>query len=697
MTRLRWLLVLAWTACLLVGGSTGLAAREPKRVLLLHSFDGQFPPFDHFTARFRGEVSRQSAEPIEFYEVSLQPARFAERPPEGPIADFVLAMFGEKRLDLVVSIGGPAASFAHKNRERIFPETPLLLASVDVVHLEGFALSDSEAVVRVAHDPAAVVDSALRILPQTRNAFIVLGNSPLERFWRRRLAAEFERFEDRLTFIWSDGMSFSEILQRSSALPPASVILYFLLSVDSKNVPLVEQSGLTQLHAAANAPIFGSYEGQMGSGVVGGRLMSIDVLSTNAAEAALRLLRGESPRSIEIPIQSLEPPVFDSRELIRWDIDEARLPPGSTVKFRGLTLWGRYQNYIVVGGALWLLGALLVAALLFNLVRRRRAEQLLRQSSERLQGILDIAIDGILTVNRAGFIESMNPSAEKMFGYAAWQAIGQPVSMLIVGGTGRRQNGSTFRIDVEVREIPDRGMYTHFVRDITERIRIEQMDREFSRRLLEAQDAERARVARELNDDVTQRLARLAIDAGQHQSSPDPRVHASTMRAVHAELVRVGEDVDRLAYRLHPALLDRLGLARALQAECERVSEQQALPVGVTIGTLPQEIPHEAGLGLFRVTQEALENVSRHARASASEVQLEAARDGLLLIVRDDGVGFDLERERERPSLGLATMRERVRLLGGEFAVESDAGQGTTIRAWVPLRAESRRTEVSLR
>jgi len=227
------------------------------------------------------------------------------------------------------------------------------------------------------------------------------------------------------------------------------------------------------------------------------------------------------------------------------------------------------------------------------------------------------------------------------------------------------------------------------VRDITERKQAEQTAREFGGRLLHAQEAARARLARELHDDITQRLARLAIDAGRVETGLDGAARSETMREVRDGLVRLSEDVHSLSYRLHPALLEDLGLADALRAECERFTRQETIPINLKLENLPAKIPFATGLCLFRVTQEALRNVARHALAPAAEVSLRPLDSGLQLAVTDAGTGFDPRRQRQRPSLGLASMRERVRLLDGELDIESAPGQGTTILVWVPLKAKA--------
>ena len=200
-----------------------------------------------------------------------------------------------------------------------------------------------------------------------------------------------------------------------------------------------------------------------------------------------------------------------------------------------------------------------------------------------------------------------------------------------------------------------------------------------SGRLLTAHEDERRRLARELHDDLTQRLARLAIDAGKLERGV--AADASEMRK---DLVRLSEDVHALSYRLHPSVLDDLGLVEALRAECDRVARHGDLRVEVDARDVPEAVPSETSLCLFRVAQEALNNATRHGRASAVTVLLSPRDRGLQLAVSDNGNGFDPAHSRERASLGLASMRERVRLLRGQLDIESTPGRGTTVVAWVP-------------
>jgi len=226
------------------------------------------------------------------------------------------------------------------------------------------------------------------------------------------------------------------------------------------------------------------------------------------------------------------------------------------------------------------------------------------------------------------------------------------------------------------------------LQDITEQKRAEEELSNLSRRLIQAQEAERALLARELHDDVTQRMAVLAIDVGRAEAAARGGAQAETLGTVRESLVRLSEDIHSLAYRLHPSVLEELGLVEALRTECERKGRRGGIDVTLDLDPVPAAIGKDAALCLYRVAQEALNNVARHARAHAATVVLRQMDGGLLLAIRDDGVGFDPGEPRGRGSLGLVSMHERLRLVNGTLDVESAPGKGTVIVAWVPERGD---------
>lgn len=221
------------------------------------------------------------------------------------------------------------------------------------------------------------------------------------------------------------------------------------------------------------------------------------------------------------------------------------------------------------------------------------------------------------------------------------------------------------------------------------RRRAEEASSTLAGRLLTAHEDERRRLARDLHDDVTQRLARLAIDAGRMERGAGAAESDKVVRSLRDDLVRLSEDVHALSYQLHPSVLEDLGLAEGLRTECARLARQEPISVDVALDGVPDKVAREPSLCLFRVAQEALRNVVRHANAKAVTLTLTRHGRGLKLMVSDDGQGFDTSRVAARRSLGQISMRERVRLLGGWLDIAAAPGRGTTVVAWVPLEETS--------
>jgi signal transduction histidine kinase len=203
---------------------------------------------------------------------------------------------------------------------------------------------------------------------------MVTGSGPVSNFWHRQLDQEFTRFHDRLTFIWSDDLALDEIVRRCASLPVHSVIVYVTFGTDVQGGNYADERVLADLHATANAPVFGVQSVVLGKGAVGGVMMSIEDLSRNVADAAIRLLNGAPPGSVAIPIQQPGQPTFDWRELERWGISESRLPPGSVVRYRVPSLWSGYRGTVLTTLAVLAVQSLLIVGLLYQRRARQRAE-----------------------------------------------------------------------------------------------------------------------------------------------------------------------------------------------------------------------------------------------------------------------------------------------------------------------------------
>lgn len=1003
-----------WLPCLcgvivsliLAGAVRASAATPASRVLILESFDQGVVPFSTVSSVFRTSLARDAGRPVEFYEASLDTARFFEQEDEDALVQFLTRRTRSRPVNLVVPIGGPAARFVIRHRNELFPEVPVLFTGVDPRHFSREPKQPNSVLITHAIDPRIFVEDMLQLRSDTTNIAVVFGASALEKFWAAECRKEWQTFTNRLNFSWIEGLSLKETMEKVHRQPPHSFVFFGMFLLDGEGVPYDGAEGLKQVLAAANAPVYGVFSQYLGLGITGGRLYRESETAKVAAKAAIRILDGEPVETIPDSIARFGPPVYDSRELTRWSIAPKALPAGSVFQFAGPTFWDRNwgrvlglaalcvlelglivalalktaalrrehttatviadlssrfitlppdkldgeireaQSWIckslkIDASALWqwpagspekaalthlyrpaggppvpspmnatdhfpwclgrlqsgqivsvssleelppeasrdaevwrqhevksnltfplsvggqVFGALgfhttqcerkwsnpdvtalrVVAQIFTNALTRRNTDEALRNSEEQLnlaadsagaglwglnlatgvywltdrsRSILGVKPDEILTQER--FLSIVHPedrgaiSAKLEAALRTQEAVALEYRICCEDGTTRwllgrgrvqgqnahpeqvmgvvmdvttrksaeaalREAQSTLEAIVEstddliwsVEPVSfglmtfNQGMAQHFMshrgirvtkgmmpqhlfssedsaqrwrslyqkalesgpfsteyttfdgtmtlhlslsvlqregrvfgisvfgKDITQQKRVEQDLRAFSGRLIAAQEVERARLARELHDDVSQRLASLAIEVGRDQARSGSTAKDDTARFVRDELVRLGQDVHALSYRLHPSILEDLGLPAALRAEAEHCERLGDVRVSLGIQAMPEILPSEVALCVFRVVQEALRNAMRHSGAQFVAVTLRGADSGLHLGVQDNGCGFDPGKPREKPSLGLASMRERAYCLGGEFNVESWPGRGTSIYAWIPL------------
>jgi signal transduction histidine kinase len=246
--------------------------------------------------------------------------------------------------------------------------------------------------------------------------------------------------------------------------------------------------------------------------------------------------------------------------------------------------------------------------------------------------------------------------------------------------------------------------YSGFVEDITGRKQAEEASREIARilrqnendlrtlagRLIHNQEEERSRLARELHDDLVQRLAVFAIDIGRLEGElmDQPASVQEKLREMKKGMVKISGDVHNLSRRLHPSILDDLGLIKAVASECAGFSKREGIEVVFNHENILRVIPKDVSLSLYRIIQEGLSNISKHACAEHISVSLKGIDHDVLLSVQDDGLGFDSAEVKGKPGLGLSSIRERVGLIQGEFSIESQPGKGTRITVRVPLVKE---------
>lgn len=390
-----------WAVGLLLLLFAAPAAGETKRVLIVHSFGTGAPPFTTHSTAFAATLAKEMGEPIDLDEISLGMARYPQPDLEEAYVKFLAKRLQKWQPDLVAPVGSPAGRFVAKHRIRLFPRTPIVYTGMDRRTLPPGTLTDNATFVGESFDLPGLVEDILQLQPDTKHVAVVVGATPLERFWAKVFQEEFARFSDRVTFTWFNDLSFDQMLDRAASMPPRSFILVGLLLRDAKGVTYNQDDAIVRLHAVANAPINGMYGNQIGLGIVGGRLYQGEMEGVEAARVAIRILRGEGASSIPPRVIHTQKPRYDWRELQRWNISETRLPPGSVVEFRAPSVWRQYQRWIVGILVVGLVQAGLIVLLAVNLTRRRRVERALRESEGRVQLAADSARAGLWSLDLA--------------------------------------------------------------------------------------------------------------------------------------------------------------------------------------------------------------------------------------------------------------------------------------------------------
>jgi signal transduction histidine kinase len=678
---------------------SSIARGETRHVLVLSSSERPFAPQSGFADALVRELIRVSHEPISFVEVPVQAARASGEAPDASIAERVRAAFNSHRLDLIITIGGPAATFAQQFRQELFPATPMLIAGVDRRFVEHGTFTDHETTLTTQHDPARMIDEILRLLPETRTVMVVVGTSQVEQFWLREMKRDFQRFGDRLQFIWTNEWSFDEIVERCRTMPAHSAIFFAILSLDGKGQPRIDGDTLSSLHEVASAPLFALYG--MGHGIVGGPLLSTDDLSRTTATVALRVLAGESPGRIKTPTQRTGQPTYDARELRRWKIAEGHLPPASLVLFREPTFWQRYRAPFAVGA---LVGGLPVVAILLFVghVKRRRAGSRGRVTKDLFaHGPADETVrvwaagaDGRRVdagsapddVRHDTWTNLVHPDdvawCRELYGHAFEQR--EPFQMeyrIREAGGGER-----WILDTGLPRFSGRDFegYVGSAVDITRLGRARAELSQLSRHLMQAHEREREALARTLHDDVCQRMMVLTLRLHDLQGAENDGEVAD----ISEKMARLVGEIAAVSDSIHQRI-ELLGLTTVGRGLCVEVSAQHDVTVHFEDDGVPRDLPSDIAIAVFRVLQEALVNAVVHSSSEEVWVAMRGSAAEIRLTVVDRGVGFDTQRAVPREGVGLVAMRERLKLVNGDCVIVSSPGAGTRVEGWVPLRADA--------
>ena len=834
--------MLFW-ACFLFQITVNAQVKEIRRVLILSDLGVLSSPGFAEIDRAISEALQDSPYQIELYFESLEVTLFPDELYRHRFREEFIQKYSDRKPGVIITAGSASLNFIAELHEPFVRDTPIIFCTVleEIPDRTGPDMHFT-GVLGTLH-PEETLNAALRLLPGTKHVAVVGGMGPFDVKWEAIAKQSFQKYESKLEFAYLTDLTMPALLQRLKHLPSNTIVYHTAFTRDAAGRRFIDSTQSVPLVAsAANAPVFVMDDVDFRAGAVGGDLVNWADDARVAAEMAVRVLNGEKPQNIPI-VRSNNAYMFDWRALKRWGLRESDLPLGSIVLNRQPDFWDLYKRYVIGGIFLFLVQALVIAALLWQRARRRQTEAELVRYGDRLRMAMesgksvgwesdfeserrtwfgDLRIIGISSeiyhpkaeefydyvhpddrqrvsqaieaakqnhtvfseefrlvpkdqsthwlVSRGKFLYGKNGEAKRMIGLATditevkeiQQQLGEseerfrrvantaPV-MIWMSNPDKLRNyfnqpwldftsrpieaelGSGWaegvhpedrdsylrtyteafdrresfkmeyrlrRHDAEYRWVFDLGVprfnsdgsfagYIGSCIDITERKLAEAALAGMGRKLMEAHEQERTRIARELHDDINQRIAVLSTTLeGIGESLPNLAVEDAGTRIREASewLAEIGSDIQGISHRLHSSKLEYLGIVMAASSFCKELSAQQKIEIDFRHANIPPNLPKEVSLCLFRVLQEALQNAVKYSGVRHFTAELRGTPDDIHMIVSDCGIGFDKDQAMAHQGLGLISMRERVQMVNGDFEVESEPGQGTTIHVRVPLQ-----------
>lgn len=355
-------------------GQGGDPMDGPRRVVILNATDPYLPAFLALDGALREAIRAGSQVPAEIYAETLDMYRFPRQLLDQDVVALLRKKYRDLRVDVVVADAAIALDFARHHRADIWPGAVIVFNSVPSELLRGARLDARTIGVPVQLDFGPTLDLALKLRPATREIVVVAGTADPDKRQLSLARASVERYAAGLDVEYLVGLTLADTLAAVRALPADALVLFLTVFRDGSGAPQVPREVLRRVAAVSRAPIFGVFETYLGDGIVAGSIASFGAQGRRAGELVARVLNGEDPAAIGVQ-QPIEPEcVADWQQLGHWRIDEDLLPAGCELRFKQVTAWDQYRWPILIALAVFLFEAALIAALLLNRRRLRRAQ-----------------------------------------------------------------------------------------------------------------------------------------------------------------------------------------------------------------------------------------------------------------------------------------------------------------------------------
>jgi signal transduction histidine kinase len=388
--------------CLIVTASAYAAdAGRAKRVLLISTGSRLSPGFALVDQGALEALAKIPSGRVETYAENLDILRFPTERFQRIFTEYLTEKYAEQPPDLIILVFVGNLGIAGELLQQLFPETPVIVAGFteEEVPLEQFGHMVSGIAQRV--DPRTTLELILRLQPETRRIIVIGGTAEVDRSVLNRVKEAARSFAGRVEFDFWDNRSLAELRQAVIALPPQTAILFSRMFRDGAGQAVISTQAGQSIAEWANVPVYVMTDLALGTGAVGGSVGSIEAFGRRAGELARLILTGSAPASLPFEVRTDSVPMFDWQALKRWGISESRLPPNSIVRFRPPSLWQEYRWTILGALFIFAMQAAMIAGLLLQRTRRRRAELELQRNREELAHVTRVSTVGELTTSVA--------------------------------------------------------------------------------------------------------------------------------------------------------------------------------------------------------------------------------------------------------------------------------------------------------
>jgi PAS domain S-box-containing protein len=396
-----------------------LPAASAKGVLLLYTYGDGLPAYQKATPAFLTVMTAGGINTNDLFFEYLDLQRNDSAEYRQRLADLLRYKYTKHRVGLIVTVHTAALHFLLDEGKGLFPDAPVFA----YLHVRPELTETKNAGRRILQRPqrldiAGTLEIALKMFPQTRKIVFVTGTATGDRNLEHEARRAFEAWRDKLEFQYTNDRSVEEILQLVASLPHRSIIIYSNVFSDKTGQTFIPREVGERVARAANVPVFCLWDTLMGSGVIGGSLLSFEAEGTCAANVALDILNGKV--LLRRPVTTLSAGktfMFDWQQLKRWGVNESIIPRGSVLVNRIPTLWEQYKGLVILGIAVFLAQTFLVVGLLVQRSLKKKAESSVRQKTEELDQFFNVSLDLLGIADAEGYFLRLNPAAETILGY----------------------------------------------------------------------------------------------------------------------------------------------------------------------------------------------------------------------------------------------------------------------------------------